>query len=143
VQRGAATRVTSLMYLVPPCTALLAWLLLDELLTPESLYTPPDKDLLRDELRREVLRLGWDDLEGHMESLRYFRSAHALRVAASEVTGALPLMKVSDYLSFLAEAILGHVLALAWHDLVARHGAPYRQHDRTHRGRCQRTAVVI
>ncbi len=34
VQRGAATRVTSLMYLVPPCTALLAWLLFDELLTP-------------------------------------------------------------------------------------------------------------
>ncbi len=34
VQRGAATRVTSLMYLVPPCTALLAWALFDELLTP-------------------------------------------------------------------------------------------------------------
>ena len=34
VQHGAATRVTSLMYLVPPCTALLAWLLFDELLTP-------------------------------------------------------------------------------------------------------------
>jgi drug/metabolite transporter (DMT)-like permease len=34
VQRGAATRVTSLMYLVPPCTALLAWLLFDELLSP-------------------------------------------------------------------------------------------------------------
>ena len=33
VQRGAATRVTSLMYLVPPCTALLAWLLFGELLT--------------------------------------------------------------------------------------------------------------
>jgi len=34
VQRGAATRVTSLMYLVPPCTAVLGWLLFDELLTP-------------------------------------------------------------------------------------------------------------
>jgi drug/metabolite transporter (DMT)-like permease len=33
IQRGAATRVTSLMYLVPPCTALLGWLLFDELLT--------------------------------------------------------------------------------------------------------------
>ncbi len=30
LQRGAATRVASLMYLVPPCTALLAWLLFDE-----------------------------------------------------------------------------------------------------------------
>ncbi|WP_373568246.1 bifunctional [glutamate--ammonia ligase]-adenylyl-L-tyrosine phosphorylase/[glutamate--ammonia-ligase] adenylyltransferase [Marinimicrobium sp. ABcell2] len=100
--------------------------LLDELLTPESLYAPPGKDELRDELRREVLRLGWDDLEGHMETLRYFRSAHALRVAASEVTGALPLMKVSDYLTHLAEVILEHVLALAWEQLVARHGRPGR-----------------
>jgi len=33
VQRGAATRVTSLMYLVPPCTAVLGWWLFDELLT--------------------------------------------------------------------------------------------------------------
>jgi drug/metabolite transporter (DMT)-like permease len=32
VQRGAATRVTSLMYLVPPCTALLAWALFGETL---------------------------------------------------------------------------------------------------------------
>ena len=37
IQRGAATRVSSLMYLVPPCTALLAWLLFDELLTPAVL----------------------------------------------------------------------------------------------------------
>jgi drug/metabolite transporter (DMT)-like permease len=32
IQRGAATRVTSLMYLVPPCTALMGWLLFDEAL---------------------------------------------------------------------------------------------------------------
>jgi drug/metabolite transporter (DMT)-like permease len=34
IQRGAATAVTSLMYLVPPCTALLAWLLFGEALGP-------------------------------------------------------------------------------------------------------------
>jgi drug/metabolite transporter (DMT)-like permease len=32
IQRGAATQVTSLLYLVPPCTALLAWWLFDETL---------------------------------------------------------------------------------------------------------------
>lgn len=37
IQRGAATAVTSLMYLVPPCTAVLAWWLFGELLTPLSL----------------------------------------------------------------------------------------------------------
>ncbi len=30
IQRGAAATVASLMYLVPPCTALIAWLLFDE-----------------------------------------------------------------------------------------------------------------
>lgn len=33
IQRGAATAVTSLMYLVPPCTATLAWLLFNESIT--------------------------------------------------------------------------------------------------------------
>lgn len=33
IQRGAALRVTSLLYLVPPCTAVLAWWLFDEALT--------------------------------------------------------------------------------------------------------------
>ena len=33
IQRGAAASVTSLMYLVPPATALLAWLLFDEPIT--------------------------------------------------------------------------------------------------------------
>ncbi|PPE70775.1 DMT family transporter [Caldimonas thermodepolymerans] len=30
IQRGAATMVTSLLYLVPPCTAVMAWVLFDE-----------------------------------------------------------------------------------------------------------------
>jgi drug/metabolite transporter (DMT)-like permease len=37
IQRGAATTVTSLFYLVPPSTALMAWLLFDELITPTTL----------------------------------------------------------------------------------------------------------
>ncbi|MES2889769.1 MAG: EamA family transporter, partial [Pseudomonadota bacterium] len=34
IQRGAAASVTSLMYLVPPCTAVIAWLLFAEPITP-------------------------------------------------------------------------------------------------------------
>ena len=34
IQRGAATQVTSLMFLVPPCTAVMAWLIFGEVLTP-------------------------------------------------------------------------------------------------------------
>ncbi|MEP7301121.1 MAG: DMT family transporter [Caldimonas sp.] len=34
IQRGEATAVTSLLYLVPPCTALMAWLMFGEAFTP-------------------------------------------------------------------------------------------------------------
>ena len=37
IQRGAATAVTSLLYLVPPCTAVMAWLLFAEPLTALTL----------------------------------------------------------------------------------------------------------
>ncbi|HXD04417.1 MAG TPA: DMT family transporter [Burkholderiaceae bacterium] len=37
IQRGAATEVTSLLYLVPPCTAVMAWLLFGESLGVQAL----------------------------------------------------------------------------------------------------------
>jgi drug/metabolite transporter (DMT)-like permease len=37
IQRGAATRVTSLLYLVPPCTAVMAWFIFGEPLGPQVL----------------------------------------------------------------------------------------------------------
>jgi drug/metabolite transporter (DMT)-like permease len=37
IQRGAAASVSSLMYLVPPCTAILAWFLFDEPITLTTL----------------------------------------------------------------------------------------------------------
>jgi glutamate-ammonia-ligase adenylyltransferase len=98
--------------------------LLDELHNVATLYLVPDKKLLRNELREQLLRFEWTDLEGHMQGLRYFRLAHVLRIAASEVTERMPLMKVSDYLTLIAEVILEHVLELAWRNLVARHGQP-------------------
>ena len=99
---------------------------LDELLNAGRLYRPPEPDELADELRQQLLRIPEDDLEQQMETLRYFKRAHILRVAASEIAGTLPLMKVSDYLTWLAEAILEEVLALAWRHTVARHGQPQR-----------------
>lgn len=101
--------------------------LLDELLDRASLYTAPDKALLQDELRQQVARLPLDDLEAQMEALRYFKASHTLRVAASELTGRLSLMKVSDKLTWLAEVILEQVLAVAWHNLTARYGEPARE----------------
>ncbi|WP_075188301.1 bifunctional [glutamate--ammonia ligase]-adenylyl-L-tyrosine phosphorylase/[glutamate--ammonia-ligase] adenylyltransferase [Teredinibacter haidensis] len=98
--------------------------LLDELLDPRSLYHAPKKAELVDELRRTTLRIAEDDLEEQMEALRYFRSAHALRVAACEINGSLPLMQVSDYLTWLAETLLEYVLNFVWQQLTRKHGYP-------------------
>jgi glutamate-ammonia-ligase adenylyltransferase len=101
-------------------------LLLDELLNAESLYHPPAKAELQDDLRQQMLRIPFEDLEEQMESLRHFKKAHILRVAASELKGTLPLMKVSDYLTWIAEVVLDHVVDVAFANLVARHGHPQR-----------------
>jgi glutamate-ammonia-ligase adenylyltransferase len=71
-----------------------------------------------------MLRIPEDDLEALMDALRYFKNAHVLRVAAAEVTGALPLMKASDYLTYIAEVILESVVEMSWHQMVERYGYP-------------------
>ncbi|MGB6212036.1 bifunctional [glutamate--ammonia ligase]-adenylyl-L-tyrosine phosphorylase/[glutamate--ammonia-ligase] adenylyltransferase [Pseudomonas mandelii] len=101
-------------------------LLLDELLNEGRLFKPPLAPELAAELRERLTRIPEDDLEQQMEALRHFKLAHRLRVAASEIAGSLPLMKVSDYLTWLAEAILAQVLALAWRQTVAKYGTPLR-----------------
>jgi len=99
-------------------------LLLDELLDPRSLYAPPDRATLQAELRQRMASCEAGDLEQAMDSLRHFRHSNVLRVAAADQVGALPLMKVSDHLSWIAEVVLEEALELAWQDLVARHGKP-------------------
>ncbi len=101
-------------------------LLLDELLNEGRLFKPPLAPELAAELRERLTRIPEDDLEQQMEALRHFKLAHRLRVAASEIAGSLPLMKVSDYLTWLAEAILEQVMALAWRQTVAKYGTPLR-----------------
>ncbi len=101
-------------------------LLLDELLNEGRLFKPPLAPELAAELRERLTRIPEDDLEQQMEALRHFKLAHRLRVAASEIAGSLPLMKVSDYLTWLAEAILEQVLPLAWRQTVAKYGTPLR-----------------
>ena len=100
--------------------------LLDELLDEADLYSAPDREALAADLQQELARLAPDDLEARMEALRYFKAAKQLHIAASEVTGRLPLMKVSDKLTFLAEVILEQALEMAWQDLTTRHGRPLR-----------------
>ncbi|WKE64749.1 bifunctional [glutamate--ammonia ligase]-adenylyl-L-tyrosine phosphorylase/[glutamate--ammonia-ligase] adenylyltransferase [Gallaecimonas kandeliae] len=99
-------------------------ILLDELIDPRHLYSPPPLDAYEGELRRFLLRIEPDDVEGQMEALRQFKAAQTLRIAAADVTGVLPLMKVSDHLTCLAETLLATCLPLAWQDVARRHGQP-------------------
>ena len=114
--------------------------LLDELLDPRTLYLPPEKIEMRNALRRRLGRVPIDDLEYQIEQLCIFKQINVLRVAAADVTGTLPLMRVSDYLSEIAESILSEVVELAWNHLVSKHGTPI---CRMGRQNCGKGFVVI
>ncbi|MBD2795824.1 bifunctional [glutamate--ammonia ligase]-adenylyl-L-tyrosine phosphorylase/[glutamate--ammonia-ligase] adenylyltransferase [Xenorhabdus sp. 18] len=99
-------------------------LLLDELLDPKSLYQPLPIEAYRDELYQYLLRIPEDDEEQLLEALRQFKQAQLLRIAAEDIAGVLPVMKVSDHLTYLAEAIIEAVVRLAWNQMTKRYGVP-------------------
>ena len=98
--------------------------LLDELLDPRALYTPPDANALNRRLQALMEKHDQQDLDKQMDSLRRFRQSEVLRVAASDITGHLPLPEVSNHLSWIAEAVLQAAYKLAWQNMIERHGCP-------------------
>ena len=98
--------------------------LLDELLDATTLFSPPSKSMLEEELQQILLRLPEDDEEAQMDAMRRFRLSIILRIAACDITGILPIMKVSDHLTWLAEVLLEQVLHQAWRYLTLKHGFP-------------------
>ncbi len=58
------------------------------------------------------------------EAVRQFKQAQLLRIAAADIAGTLPVMKVSDHLTWLAEAIIESVVQQAWQMMVQRYGRP-------------------
>ncbi|MBW2515719.1 MAG: bifunctional [glutamate--ammonia ligase]-adenylyl-L-tyrosine phosphorylase/[glutamate--ammonia-ligase] adenylyltransferase [Deltaproteobacteria bacterium] len=99
--------------------------LLDELLDPRTLYRPPDIKQIKVDLMRRMHGGLADDLEHQIEQMCVFKEINVLRVAAADVTGALPLMRVSDHLSGIAETVLAEVVNIAYDHLLAQHGAPH------------------
>jgi len=73
--------------------------LLDELLYPGTLYLPPERPALEREIRKKLSQISPEDLESQLIQLSVFKQVNTLRVAAADVTGALPLMRVSDCLT--------------------------------------------
>jgi glutamate-ammonia-ligase adenylyltransferase len=95
-------------------------ILLDELLDSRSLHTPPDCSKSRAELRA-LLDATSGDTERQMDILRHFKQAQVFRLVAQDLAGILPLEKLSDHLSDLADLILGETLRLCWQGLRIKH----------------------
>ena len=109
-------------------------ILLDELIDPQQLYNPIPLDSYRVELRDYLARIPEDDMEQQMEALRQFKQICILRIAAADIAGALPVMKVSDHLTYLAEAIVEAVVSQAWLQVSEKYGEPTHVKDREGRG---------
>lgn len=109
-------------------------ILLDELIDPQHLYNPIALDAYKTELRDFLARIPEDDMEQQMEGLRQFKQICILKIAAADIAGVLPVMKVSDHLTYLAEAIVEAVVHQAWLQVSAKYGEPTHLKDRDGKG---------
>ncbi len=139
---SALTHLVRLVSASPWIASFLAGhpVLLDELLDPRHLYRPPLRHELRQELRQRLATVDTVDLEYQMEVLRVFKQVSELRVAASDITSVLPLMKVSDHLSYIAEVVLESVVELCWRQMKEKYGMPACRLDG---GSCDRGFAVV
>ncbi len=98
-------------------------LLLDELVDERSLSELPERDALAEELEIGLQRVE-DDAERQVEALCHFQRAALFRVAMADLAGTLPVMRVSDHLTVIAELILDRAIELGWRQITAQYGAP-------------------
>jgi glutamate-ammonia-ligase adenylyltransferase len=98
--------------------------LLDELLDPRIFSSVVTREEIGAELQDALVSAQDEDSEAEIGLLSQFQRASLFRIAVADFSGNLPIMKVSDSLTFLAEAVLEQALAIAWRDLTARHGSP-------------------
>lgn len=107
-------------------------ILLDELLDAQTLYHPLSRAELHKALKITMARVDEDDTEQVMEQLRQFKNAQILRVAAADISDILPVMKVSDQLTWIAEVILEFTWQNVWNTLSTKSGVPtYRVNGET------------
>jgi [glutamine synthetase] adenylyltransferase / [glutamine synthetase]-adenylyl-L-tyrosine phosphorylase len=100
-------------------------LLLDELIDPKAFDELPSRAGFGRELAARTSRLPADDPERQVEALRAFQKVAVFSVALADLTGRLPLMRVSDRLTDIAELILACCMDLAWAQMTHIHGVPH------------------
>jgi glutamate-ammonia-ligase adenylyltransferase len=94
--------------------------LLDELLDAREIYRAPDWPALDKNLEAQLADSA-QDMERQMDILRQFHHSLTFHLLAMDIHGLLPLEKLSDHLSDLADLILRHVLQLCWRDARKKH----------------------
>jgi glutamate-ammonia-ligase adenylyltransferase len=99
-------------------------MLLDELIDERLLAELPGRAILETEVRARLEQLHDEDPERQVEALRQFQRAAIFRVAVADLTGRLPLMRVSDRLTEIAEIIVEHAIELGWRQIGAQYGIP-------------------
>ena len=99
--------------------------LLDELLDPKDYSDGVRKEDLAAELRRRIDSKESLDSEAQVQIIAQYQRAAMFRIAVADFNDTLPIMKVSDALTWLAEVVLQEALRVAWSDLTSRHGAPH------------------
>ena len=99
-------------------------LLLDEMLDPRLYSAKITAASMLEDLQERLYRSGVADSEQQIEILSQFQRATLFRIAVADFSGNLPIMKVSDRLTELAEIVLHHALDVAWADLTRKHGIP-------------------
>ncbi len=100
-------------------------LLLDELIDPKAFDEMPSRRSFALELAARTERMSADDPERQVEALRQFQKVAVFSVALADQTGRLPLMKVSDRLTDIAELIIQCCMDLAWQQMTAMYGIPF------------------
>ncbi|MDY6904161.1 MAG: bifunctional [glutamate--ammonia ligase]-adenylyl-L-tyrosine phosphorylase/[glutamate--ammonia-ligase] adenylyltransferase [Thermodesulfobacteriota bacterium] len=98
--------------------------LLDELLDIQALAVPPEKKAIAADLETRLQKISLTDLEDMIIESCIFKQINTLRVAVSDISGAFPLMKVSDYLTDIAEVIIDNVCRVTWAALTKEYGFP-------------------
>jgi glutamate-ammonia-ligase adenylyltransferase len=99
-------------------------LLLDELIDGRVLSGLTGREDLARELALRMELVQDDDPERQVEALRQFQRAALFRVAVADLTGSLPVMKVSDGLTDIAELIVERAMQLSWQQITAQYGTP-------------------
>ena len=97
--------------------------LLDELLDPRLYSEAVTRADLAAELAERLEGEG-EDSEARMKALAQFQRSTMFRIAVADFNGKLPIMKVSDGLTWLAETVLEEAQRVAWQEMVNKHGAP-------------------